>query len=110
MTQHGHTVANTTGKEEQMTKQRSKTRSAQDNHHHGLPVVFTIARGGGGMAVLSGTHGRASPSAPDLRFSFVSFRFPVQFSGLCCEFAFKKGCIWLQKGFNSIHTPFTLTF
>jgi len=39
MTQHGHTVANTTGKQEQTTKQRCETRRAPDNHHCGLPVV-----------------------------------------------------------------------
>jgi len=65
-----------------------------------------MACGGGGTAVLSSTHGRASPSAPDLRFSFVPFRFSTRFSGLCCKFAFKIGCIWLQKGTTSIIPPF----
>jgi len=69
-------------------------------------VVFNTARGGGGAAVLTGTHGHTSRSAPDLCFSFMPFRFPARFSSLCYEFAFKKGCIWVQKGPNSIVPPF----
>jgi len=66
----------------------------------------TAARGAGGTAVLSGTHGHTSPSTPDLRFSFVPFHFPAWFSGLSYEFTFRKRCIWLQKGPNSILPPF----
>ena len=59
MTQHGHIVANTTGKEVQTTKQRSETRSVcvRDSHHHGLPVVGVaqpccLARTGMGLILL----------------------------------------------------------
>ena len=48
MTQHGRTVTSTAGWEEQMTKQQIEPRSTRDSHHHGLPVVFTAACGGGG--------------------------------------------------------------
>jgi len=112
MTRHRHTVAKTTGKEEQTTKQRSETRSARDSHHHGLPVVFTTAYARGGMVVLSGTHDRASPSAPDLCFSFVPFRFPARFSELCCEFAFKKDVFGFKNDTIQLihHSPSSFSF
>jgi len=63
--------------------QRSRSvGTATARGHHGLPVVFTTACGGCGMAVLSGTHGRASPYATDLRFSFAAFRLPARFFDL----------------------------
>jgi len=55
------------------------------------------SRGGGGTAVLSGTHGRAYPSAPDLRFSFATFRLPARFFRFELIFLLiKGGCIWLE--------------
>ena len=58
-----------------------KWENRADIRHHRLPVVFTTTCVWGGTVVLSGTHGRAFPSAPDLRFSFASFRLPARFSG-----------------------------
>ena len=101
MTEHGHTIANTTSKEEQTTKQRSETRSAQDGHHHGLLVVgvarpFCLARTAMRLLLLS------------ICVFFRTLLFFSRFFGLCFEFAFKKGCIWMQKRPDSIHTPFII--
>jgi len=81
MTQHGHTVANTTGKAEQTTKQQSETKSARDSHHHGLPVVFTTA--GGGVAQLCY---QACVIIRLLRLSICVF--------LSCPFVFLRGFLF----------------
>jgi len=51
-------------------------------------VAFTTARGGG-------THGRASPSAPELlRFPLLLFDFLYGFLILTDILCLKEGCIW----------------
>jgi len=57
--------------------------------HHGQPVVFTMARGGGCMVVLPWTHGCAPPCCRVVSFSFVPFRLPTGFVGFADYFAFK---------------------
>jgi len=47
-----------------------KQENGADNRHHGQPVVFTTARGGGRMVLLLGTHDRASPLLPGC-FAFL---------------------------------------
>jgi len=61
--------------------QRSENgRSTRDSHHHGLPVVFATARGGGGgTAVLSGMHSPAFPLTPGCFDSFAAFRLSARF-------------------------------
>ena len=49
-----------------------KRRNNGARDHHGLPVVFTMDHGGGGMAV----HPLLPPAA---LVSFVPFRFPARF-------------------------------
>jgi len=41
-----------------------KRQNSGAKYHHRLPVVLTTARGGGGTAVLPGTHGCGSPLPP----------------------------------------------
>ena len=58
--------------------------------HHGQPVVFTIARGGGRAVMLPGMHDRASPLLPSF------FCFPSRLFVFLCGFQFVI-CFALKK-------------